>query len=592
MKKIQSIRKTIISRKKWGLASPVLILFASLITACAQQPINQITPTAQPPVQPTAMSTNPETTSDKAVVVAKSLLADQFKGVSAVIQLVDIQSVEWPDSCLGVPQAGMMCAMHVVSGYRINLTANGKSYEVHSNLDGSQVLLVPGVVPTSAGLSFTIKNNDQCQTFLFTKNKDSVSGQCYGDLKSAPMVEKIRNDELNHYIENFMSFTTDTPDGFLNFLGNGSIQASAIDQRSIAAWARIVSNEIQAGRSSAAEGMVLSWHREGGLAGFCDDLSVYASGVVNASSCKSGQATDLGQSWLMGDQLNQLYQWTDKFGRFEYAPNDQATADSMTTQLIFMGQGDSPALESDQQTIEAFASQLFANNFGSGSTASAVDPNKVVTDFLNSYKSDETGNSSLKFLSSTLQADIQSGDLLPDLIGIQNTYLSFGIGSVIPVDGTEIVIVKAGLNLVSPIDRYFALIKENGEWKINTFILHSVPAMSPQTEYLAADQVILAYFQAIQNNDSAAGWNLLTPETQKTLTQPDLEKDAAGLQTIQPIKITIDQSQLDRLTYTVNLWINIAKDPVMGWVEGKNTRSFVMSKIDQIWRIDQIVPVN
>ena len=592
MKYIQSIRNILIPREKWVAVTTSIILFTMLLTACAQQPVQNITPTAQPSVQPTVTSTSSGTTSDMAIAAAKSMLADQFKGASVDIQLVDIQSVQWPDSCLGVPQAGIMCAMHVVEGYRITFQANGQVYEVHSNQDGSQVMLVPGVVPTIAGLSFTIKNNNQCQTFLFAQNKDVVSGSCYGALKSTPMVEQTRNDELNHYIENFKSFTADTPDGFLNFLGNGSIQASAIDQRSIVAWAQIVSNEIQSGNSSAAQGLILSWHREGGIAGFCDDLSVYSSGVINATSCKSGQATDLGQNWLTSDQLNQVYSWMDKFDKFEYASKDQATADAMTIQLIFNGQGSSQASESDKQSIEAFSGQLFANSFGSGTTANANDPKNVVTDFLNSYKADETGNSSLKFLSSSLQADIQSGDLLPDLIGIQNTYLSFGITSVNPIVGTDMVIVKAGLNLVSPIDRYFALIKENGEWKINTFILHSVPAMSPQTEYLAADQVILTYVQAIQNKDSAGAWNLLTPQTQKNLTQPDIAKDAAGLQTIQPIKITMDNSQPEKLTYTVTLWINIARDPVMGWVEGKNTRSFVMSKVDQNWRIEQIVPVN
>ena len=592
MKYIKSNRNIFIPRKKWIAITTSIILFAMVLTACAQNPAQNATPTAQPTVQPTVTSTSSGSTSDMAIAAAKSMLADQFKGTSVDIQLVDMQSVQWPDSCLGVPQAGIMCAMHVVEGYRITFQANGLIYEVHSNQDGSEVVLVPGVVPSTFGLSFTIKDNNQCQTYLFAQNTDVVGGQCYGALKSMPMVEKTRNDELNHYIENYKSFTADTPVGFVNFVGNGSIQASAIDQRSIAAWAQIVSNEIQSGQSSAAEGLVLGWHREGGIAGFCDDLSIYASGVVNATSCKSGTATDLGQSWLASDQLNQLYQWLDKFGRFEYTSNDQATADAMTIDLIFNGQGNTPAPKNDQQTIETFASQIFANSYGSGSTANTNDPKNVVSDFLNSYKADGTGNSSLKFLSSSLQADIQSGDKLPDLVGIQNTYLSFGISSVNPIDGTDLVIVKAGLNLVSPIDRYFALIKENGEWKINTFIQHSVPAMSPQTEYSAADQVILSYVQAIQNKDAAVAWSLLTPQTQKTMTQPDLAKDAAGLQTIQPIKITMDNSQAEKLTYTVTLWINIAKDPVMGWVEGQNIRSFVMSKVDQNWRIEQIVPVN
>src|SRR5665648_708421 len=118
MKNLQLIRKILISREKWAPASTILILFAMLITACAQQPVQYITPTAQPPVQPTVTSTSPGTTSDMAIAAAESILTDQFMGASVDIQLIDIQSVDWPDSCLGVTQSGIVCAMHVVSGYR------------------------------------------------------------------------------------------------------------------------------------------------------------------------------------------------------------------------------------------------------------------------------------------------------------------------------------------------------------------------------------------------------------------------------------------------------------------------------------------
>jgi hypothetical protein len=77
------------------------------------------------------------------VARAKSFLADKLNINNEPIQIVDVQRVQWPDTCLGVQQAGIMCAMHVVDGFKITLSANGQSYEVHSNLDGSQIVLVP-----------------------------------------------------------------------------------------------------------------------------------------------------------------------------------------------------------------------------------------------------------------------------------------------------------------------------------------------------------------------------------------------------------------------------------------------------------------
>ena len=120
----------------------------------------------------------------------------------------------------------------------------------------------------------------------------------------------------------------------------------------MAAWAQIVADETQAGRSSAAAGLVLGWHREGGLAGFCDDLSVYATGSASATSCKNGKANVLGQTWLTNQQLTQLYQWMDSLQKFEYAPSSQATADALNIQLVFSGKGSTAATQSDMQVID------------------------------------------------------------------------------------------------------------------------------------------------------------------------------------------------------------------------------------------------
>jgi hypothetical protein len=112
--------------------------------------------------------------------------------------------------------------------------------------------------------------------------------------------------------------------------------------------------------------LVIGWHREGGLAGFCDDLAVYATGAVNTSSCRNGQAENLGQTWLDTDQLTQLYHWIDGLKRFEYAPKTDAVADAMLTTLVFAGQGSTPASETDQQAIAAFAEDLFTQNSSMG----------------------------------------------------------------------------------------------------------------------------------------------------------------------------------------------------------------------------------
>jgi hypothetical protein len=116
----------------------VISLMAILLAACATSAI-QATPTPQP-LPTTSGQSGMETLP---VARAKSFLADKLSINRSTIKFVEAQKVQWPDTCLGVQQPGIMCAFHVVDGFKITLSANAQSYEVHSNLDGSQIVLVP-----------------------------------------------------------------------------------------------------------------------------------------------------------------------------------------------------------------------------------------------------------------------------------------------------------------------------------------------------------------------------------------------------------------------------------------------------------------
>ena len=119
--------------------TPTFIAFALvaiLLTACGQSS-EQAAPAPTPTEMPPSGETAP------VVSAAKAALAEKLNISEDSIQLVTVQPVQWPDSCLGVQQPGIMCAMHVVDGYRVTLSANDQTYEVRSNLDGSQTVLSP-----------------------------------------------------------------------------------------------------------------------------------------------------------------------------------------------------------------------------------------------------------------------------------------------------------------------------------------------------------------------------------------------------------------------------------------------------------------
>ena len=133
------MKRPITTTKKLLPAILGFVLVAILLTACGQA-ATRVNPTPTPTATLASGDTAP------VVAAAKSMLAGKLEINIDSIQLVNVQPVRWPDTCLGVNHLGIMCAFHVVDGYRVILSAKGQTYEVRSNLDGSQLVLAPSSV--------------------------------------------------------------------------------------------------------------------------------------------------------------------------------------------------------------------------------------------------------------------------------------------------------------------------------------------------------------------------------------------------------------------------------------------------------------
>jgi hypothetical protein len=105
----------------------------------------------------------------------------------------------------------------------------------------------------------------------------------------------------------------------------------------------------------ANDAVVLSWEREGGLAGFCDEVIVYAGGEVLSRSCHS-EATE--RTRLSVARFGQLSAWRETLKPFEHVQSDGAVADGMTVRLNFAGQGTQAATDEDVQAMLDFAASL------------------------------------------------------------------------------------------------------------------------------------------------------------------------------------------------------------------------------------------
>ena len=105
--------------------------------------------------------------------------------------------------------------------------------------------------------------------------------------------------------------------------------------------------------------VVLEWRREGGIAGFCDGMTVMANHRASLGTCDD-PSSEVKSQFLPADFIGRLEVWRDRVASFEYTRADPPNqSDRMTVTLRFEGRGTSEASEAEQQEIANFAAELF-----------------------------------------------------------------------------------------------------------------------------------------------------------------------------------------------------------------------------------------
>jgi hypothetical protein len=108
--------------------------------------------------------------------------------------------------------------------------------------------------------------------------------------------------------------------------------------------------------------LALVWKREGGIAGFCDTLTVFRSGEVYTNNCNSQAEGRMGifADLLTSREREQFSDWIAEFGEAKLDASDpKGVADRMVVTLDFLGTGSTPLPESEQQVLINFAQALY-----------------------------------------------------------------------------------------------------------------------------------------------------------------------------------------------------------------------------------------
>jgi hypothetical protein len=285
------------------------------------------TPSAEPPGTHIPVDVPP------AQLAAINTLSQELGISSDQIKVVKVESVEWPNGCLGVQKIGVMCTQQIVPGFLIILEANGKQYEFHTNRDGSQV--VESAATTS---SAPVKAAEQYLVDFLGVNPSDIK------VASAAAVE-WPDSCLGVSLPGVMCSQIVTP---------GLSIVLVVDGRQY---------EFHTNKDgSVVVGSLLeSWHREGGIAGFCNDLTILATGEVQAYDCKgngelkTGKLNDL----VSAADLAKFNGWQAKFGSVNINSSDNATADGMKQTLILNGSGQAQPTEAEQQEMLKWNETLY-----------------------------------------------------------------------------------------------------------------------------------------------------------------------------------------------------------------------------------------
>ncbi len=320
--------------KRLSLVIAALVLtLAACAPAAGNSPLPVDTPTDGPVLEATPTAAGPASTTSPAEQAAIASLAGALGMQTNQISLVSAESVTWPNGCMGVQRIGVLCTNKQIPGYKIVLQANGQQYEFHTNGDGS--VIVPAQGMQAAGPA-----------------EDAVRKQLASNLGvDVSQISVVSNADV------------EWPDSCLGVQQEGLMCAQIVTPGHLIVLA---ANGLQFEYHTNGDGssiqpatLFITWKQDGGLAGFCNSLTIYLSGEVHASSCSDVKDARLKDLLTSADQT-QLKDWQSRFGHVSIDLSDpKNAADAMTRTMSFNGSGSGQPSTDEQHTLYNWAQTLF-----------------------------------------------------------------------------------------------------------------------------------------------------------------------------------------------------------------------------------------
>jgi len=289
----------------------LLLVLVILLASCAPAPNS--TPQSLMMEQVTPTLVRGDLTWEESILVTG--LSEELGVAVDQIMVAEVEAVTWPDGCLGVGKIGVMCTQALVPGYRFVLDVDGMQYEYHTNLDMTIIVEVEESLINSSVVSEAIIQLAQ-------------------NLRIEATDISLVSDEIVEFADVCLGvFYNDIKCTLLATSGH-----IIILEASDFVFEYHISND---GARIQPATIALTWSREGGFAGFCDQMTVFLSGEVYGSNCRSEDGRGgIFASLLSSEEQSQFFTWMEEYGQIHLDASDPpGVADEMSLLLSMNGSG-------------------------------------------------------------------------------------------------------------------------------------------------------------------------------------------------------------------------------------------------------------
>ena len=108
--------------------------------------------------------------------------------------------------------------------------------------------------------------------------------------------------------------------------------------------------------------LAITWKREGGIAGFCDSMTVFLSGEIYGNQCRSEPdgTMDTFANLFSASDRKQFDAWMTQFGEVTLDASDpKGVSDRMEVTLVLSGLGSGKPGTAEQQVLFTWAQRMF-----------------------------------------------------------------------------------------------------------------------------------------------------------------------------------------------------------------------------------------